>query len=78
MDPEGMEVMEDDARSLQKNVSGMYTTLKLTFNKLNTSHAGRYSCNSTTIDSSTRNSSHWNVTIKRESDKHINYSYTID
>ena len=70
LDPEGIEVIEDDARSLEETVSGMYTTLKLTFKKLTTSNAGTYSCDSTTLNPSSQKISRWNVTIKRELDKH--------
>ena len=74
-------VVSDTAFTVEKAVYKKNVTLKLKFNDLDSSHAGRYSCVSNTteeVDPPAHNISHWNVTIKRESVKHTSYSYTID
>ena len=72
MGPDGNEVVEDEALTVTNpDVSGNFATVKLIFIKPNASHAGTYSCvSSTTIEPFLGNSTRWNVTIKRESDKH--------
>ena len=71
LDPNGKKVVSHDAWTLEETVGGKYTTVKLTFNKLNTSHTGTYLCVSKTLKPSSQKSVHWNVTIKRESDQLI-------
>lgn len=71
--PDGNEVVSDNARTVERIVFGQYTVLNLKFNKLDTSHAGRYTCTSNTVDpvkTPSFNSSHWDVTIQRESVNH--------